>query len=519
MATVIDRNLGPVRDGSEPGLASTGDLSWNERLVRLLHIGAEVEHSLMVQYLFAAYSLGGDQIPDNPTIRGMISRWRANIIAIAKEEMGHFLTVQNLLKLVGSDVVLRRENFPWDTDYYPFKFALKPFSWETLCCYLYAEMEPEVIVSDRPGKAAPWAFKSAYAELTSEEREEVSQAACANAAGGQAHSVGELYKEIIEITSDRTRISDSSFRENSYSSQASWDDWGRGYKPDPRMIDPSGNIILPKRGTMPMADLHPPASARQAFVLIDRAATRTEMVKALRALAAQGEAPSLRVDATGEPSHFDRFSEIFHEYKRCVKDNGLRGPASPRGDPTPGWSPSRQVVCNPITQTVIGGTGTLITNEIALPWARLCNLRYRMLLMYLAHTFRLEHRIGFGAPNLRSMLMHKVFGEMYNLKTLAGVLVDLPAGDADDPARAAPPFELPYMIGLPTVESDTWQLHRSLLENARSLIQDIVNASKKQGMAIGFEYLKSLLELDRKSLEWIDQLMKRLDPSMEFASL
>lgn len=507
--------IGPSSRSSTDGLglprdsvlapASTGTLSWNENLVRLLHIGAEIEHALMVQYLFAAYTIGGDQIPDDPAIRAMISRWRSNIIAIAKEEMGHFLTVQNLLKLVGSDVVLRRENFPWDTDYYPFKFALKPFSWETLCCYLYAEMEPEVSAPDRPGKSAAPAFKPAFTALTPEEREEITKIACQNAAEGHANTVGALYKQIIDVASDRTRIPDSVFRDNSYSSQASWDDWGRGYKPDPRMIDPSGNIIGPKPGTMPMVALHPPASARQAFVMIDRAATRTEMVKALRALAAQGEAPSLRVDATGEPSHFDRFSEIFHEYKHLVKDKG--------------WSPSRQVVSNPITHDVAGATDmTLITNEVALPWARLCNLRYRMLLMYLAHTFRLEHRVGFGAPNLRSMLMHKVFGEMYNLKTLSGVLVDLPAGPADDPARAGPPFELPYMIGLPTTESDTWQLHRSLLENAQLLVLDIFRVYENSSIKPGVGYLRSLQELDRKSLEWIDQLVKRFDPSMEYSS-
>ncbi len=487
-------------------LAKSGDLSWTEHVVRLLHTGAEIEHSLMVQYLFAAYSLGGDQVPLE--YRPMVSRWRNNIIAIAKEEMGHFLTVQNLLKLIGSDVVLRRENFPWDTDYYPFKFALKPFCWDTLCCYLYAEMEPEATVPDRPGKAAPPAFKSAYRELDPDELKEVTGIARKNAPDGQAHSVGALYRQIIDVTSDRTKIPDSSFREHSYSSQASWDDWGRGYKPAPRMLDPGGSIIKPKPGTFPMAALTNPASGRTAFVLIDRAATRTEMVKALRALAAQGEAPSLRVDATGEPSHFDRFSEIFHEYKRLLNDPKYTG-----------WSPSRPVVSNPITQKVVGGRGmTLITNAVALPWARLFNLRYRMLLMYLAHTFRLEHRSGFGSPNLRSMIMHKVFGEMYNIKALAGILVEMPAYGADDPARAAPPFELPYMIGLPTTESDTWQLHHSLLANAGSLIRDIRRVYEKSDVKPGIEYLNSLSALDEKTLVWIDQLMKRLDPSMEFAT-
>ena len=29
----------------------------------LLQIGAEIEHALMVEYLYAAYSLGGSQVP------------------------------------------------------------------------------------------------------------------------------------------------------------------------------------------------------------------------------------------------------------------------------------------------------------------------------------------------------------------------------------------------------------------------------------------------------------------------
>ena len=36
------------------------DMTWKDHLVMLLHIGAEIEHSLMVQYLYAAYSLGGE---------------------------------------------------------------------------------------------------------------------------------------------------------------------------------------------------------------------------------------------------------------------------------------------------------------------------------------------------------------------------------------------------------------------------------------------------------------------------
>ena len=35
------------------------EISWRDYAVYLLHVAAEIEHSLMVQYLYAAYSLGG----------------------------------------------------------------------------------------------------------------------------------------------------------------------------------------------------------------------------------------------------------------------------------------------------------------------------------------------------------------------------------------------------------------------------------------------------------------------------
>ena len=54
----------------------------------------------MIQYLYAAYSLGGPQVPEKH--RDMVRRWREVILGIAKEEMGHLISVQNVLKLIGA---------------------------------------------------------------------------------------------------------------------------------------------------------------------------------------------------------------------------------------------------------------------------------------------------------------------------------------------------------------------------------------------------------------------------------
>jgi len=53
-------------------------MSWPDYLIMLLHTGAEIEHCLMVQYLYAAYSLGGDKVPQQ--YQTMVRRWRESIL-------------------------------------------------------------------------------------------------------------------------------------------------------------------------------------------------------------------------------------------------------------------------------------------------------------------------------------------------------------------------------------------------------------------------------------------------------
>src|SRR5215203_6007635 len=77
-------------------------LSPRDEAVFLLHTAAEIEQALMVQYLYAAYSLKKpEQIPAGDPLRTehqqAVARWRATLLSIAKEEMGHLMTVQNLL--------------------------------------------------------------------------------------------------------------------------------------------------------------------------------------------------------------------------------------------------------------------------------------------------------------------------------------------------------------------------------------------------------------------------------------
>lgn len=53
--------------------------------------------------------------------------------------MGHLLTVQNLLRLIGGRPNLEREDFPFRKDLYPFHFTLEPVSAISLAKYVAAE--------------------------------------------------------------------------------------------------------------------------------------------------------------------------------------------------------------------------------------------------------------------------------------------------------------------------------------------------------------------------------------------
>jgi hypothetical protein len=444
------------------------DMTWKDHLAMLLHIGAEIEHSLMVQYLYAAYSLGGEQVP--PEHRARVARWQASILAVAKEEMGHLLTVQNILTLVGAPINLDRQDLPWDGPFYPFPFQLERLTLESLARYVYAEMPAEA-------HCAATRAKHPQRELLERVIERATKDTRVT-----PHHVGKLYHRMIDVIGRSGRIPDSMFQEHTYASQAASDDWGRGYQPDPRLLDAGGSLV------------EPAARSDDAHVIIDRVATRDQALDALKALSQQGEAPISATRKEGEPpSHFHRLLAIYAEFEGA-KD----------------WQPARCVPVNPTTlhdpdhPDHPGYIGATQSRE----WASLFNLRYRMLLRYLAHTFRLARVTLADSPNLRAMVMHRVFGEMYNLKTIAGILVRLPVRDGDGTNFAGPPFEMPYSMHLAETELDVWMNHRDLIASSQHLCITL-----RESGAGNQPYLGALLDLDTQARAWMDRIIAGLGSS------
>src|ERR1700733_8619222 len=72
--------LVPLADGDAKPFVPV-EFTAHQYAVLLLHVAAEIEHALMVEYLYAAFSLGGPQVPPDRWIE--VSQWREIILGIA----------------------------------------------------------------------------------------------------------------------------------------------------------------------------------------------------------------------------------------------------------------------------------------------------------------------------------------------------------------------------------------------------------------------------------------------------
>lgn len=113
-----------------------------EQIFHLLAEAAEIEHTLMCSYLYAAFSLKrGEDNGLSPDEAVTVERWRDTIMGVAIEEMGHLVLVANLCVAVGARPHFDRPNFPIPPGYFPSGVVLRltPFNQETLEHFIFIE--------------------------------------------------------------------------------------------------------------------------------------------------------------------------------------------------------------------------------------------------------------------------------------------------------------------------------------------------------------------------------------------
>ena len=419
----------------------------HERAVYLLHVGAEIEHALLVQYLYAGYSLGGPHLTDPGQIR-LARKWRDTVLEVAREEMGHLVTVENLLTLIGGPLSFEREDYPTPKDLYPFPFELEPLTKRSLGKYVLCEM-PD---------------KKTLRKLKLEgEIEEIEKYVGAEGEP-QVNRVGLVYSAIADLFTAPTVpqeppkvppvfVASSDIQSGSLRFQVRRDEWGLWYK-----------------------DL-----------LIETATDRKSALAAIRAISVQGEGSDLGPDPKKQlwESHFGKFLAIYREF--------------PDED---GWRPARNVARNPTTDPEATPARRRITNPRALLWAGLLNLRYRMLLTYMEHSFRIEAPAKASGRTPRGLLVSWAFGEMYNIRSITEILMATPMRAGGD-LMAGPPFEMPYSLTLADRDADRWRTHRDLILASQQYVDELERYDGGDHEV----YLKGLRGANESALEQVLMLI------------
>jgi ferritin-like protein len=120
----------------------------------LLCEAAELEHALLCEYLYAAFSLKLEPDDGLPAHRlPDVERWRSVLLAIAAEEMLHWALVNNLLTAIGSAPFVSRPHLPHQAKGYPpgVQLALLRFGEQALRHMVFLERPEGIDLRDAEG--------------------------------------------------------------------------------------------------------------------------------------------------------------------------------------------------------------------------------------------------------------------------------------------------------------------------------------------------------------------------------
>ncbi|MBV9204516.1 MAG: CDGSH iron-sulfur domain-containing protein [Actinobacteria bacterium] len=353
-----------------------------EALIYMLCEAAELEHGIMCQYLYAAFSL--KQSRDEGLTeeeQKAVTRWRKQILHIAAQEMLHMSLVQNLLSAVGAAPHLSRPNYPQPASHYPagVHLALVPFGDEALRHFMFLERPEGMDLADAEGMAA--------------------------------------FEKAAPVTAPAVQIGDIVPRGQDFATV------GHLY----RSIEAGIAHLAAKFGEEWLFVGPPRAQATQAYFGWPELVAVTDVASAQQAIdeiLEQGEGPR----GHWREAHFGQFVEILDEYTSMRADNPAFDPVRPV---TPvNVRPAERDVSIPLA-------GDPVTAQVM----DLFNVSYEILLLMLqrffAHTEETDAQLK-ALADASVSLMFAVIEPLGNLVTT------LPAGPRYPGRTAGPSFELFY---------------------------------------------------------------------------
>ncbi|MDJ0600473.1 MAG: ferritin-like domain-containing protein [Crocosphaera sp.] len=451
----------------QQSLSLDPQLTPRDEATLLLTVGAEVEHALMVQYLYGAYSVRYDF--ENNELNGRLRGLYRIIAQIAREEMGHLMTVQNLLQLIGSPLSFEREDSPFESELYPFRFKLESLSQQSLAKYITAE---------RPAVKPPHMSDEKWRKI-----EEISAIAqCAND-GHPVKHVGPIYERLIQLFEHE--LEDGDFLLNRADSQGTWRDWG--YDEGLSRDDSQKVHVDSFEGSNPDT-------------------LRKTAVEALHRIGEQGEGYGDMID-----SHFERFLALYEQFLDLEAELEPQGiefiwPVATNPSTSKKNIPQDDRFDLVTSAKLAFEERGYISNDRARNWGHLFNLRYRLLLAYLMHFLRSEgSRYLTQGPDKgdrtpRGLLLLWSFDEMRHIKKIAEKMVRLPLHPSEDGMNAGPPFQLPYTLTISDREPFRWRSHLDVVKASLTIINDLGSTDA------GDPFLEDLQTSDERQIKLLEIL-------------
>lgn len=442
----------------------------HQKAAHLLRLAAGIEHALMVQYLYSAYSIGASS--------GNLVNARKSIAEIAVEEMAHLMTVENLLLLVGLEPSVRRadrQNLTVDP-VVPFDLRFEKLSKTSLAKYIVAEAPARAEQFEPLYPAIVQIAGSAHAAMIKQVGllyallgVVFGNEAVLNELGGGGGA--DPYYKTVKTLADA--IAADPVASMSYGGRAGM------HLADADFQSGAGNPFLARQNNDSMWD----RSTREMQFRIHLTSERRTALAALQDISIQGEAPSST--AMAPTSHFRRFVDAF---KAVYGDDGHgQEPASGIYDVPAGAA---------LEIALADGGEHVISNTLARPWARLAEKRYQIMLSALDQYLH-------SPPDDREFLSAWCFGEMFHLKMLGGFLTARPR-KADGSGNASIPLNLPEQLpsevpvspaGINGPHTPWPNLLASLFDEAiqiaEGLLPSITNTKEQQ-------ILQYMIEVDRR---------------------
>jgi hypothetical protein len=435
------------------------------KAINLLQVAAEVEHALMAQYLYAAYSLDEAFDYGSGETTRLVDRWKRDIRVVARQEMAHFVTVQNLLISLGAEVYVNRENnFSEHPDEYPFPVRFERFGLDPLARY---------VVTESPSSH----------QMLSKKDKEIFRKALRRAARSKmqvrtkVNRVGTLYAALYWL-----------FMKND-SPQEPW-------KMPPSIAnrmhasDLSG-VHLKDLDFVPLAEYDQFCARPDEWEVfedgfrVDDADPRSNALHAIRWIMIQGEGPS-GVPCGTEESHFCKFLRIYEDLE-----------AEPRLAHAARDVPVNPVVLNRAQQERVAAGAQTITHPQSRLWASLFNVRYQMLLLDVLLALSTNRHEPQG--ELRGTLTNWAAGhEMEFLKRIGQLLPTLPRTHRGM-GRAGAPFEV---VMFPPENTKRWDQQRVLMKGSDHLVRQLKKMIHPHDLR--FTLLRAIAEFDRDRKQCVE---------------